>query len=82
MWAPKWRSAKSSTEAAVSTGKAIRTSTLVTTMFQVNTGMRNSVIPGARRVNTVVTMLTAVRIPEKPVRVRPTSHRSAPTCGE
>ena len=46
--------------AAVSTGNARSTSTLVTSMFQVKIGMRNIVMPGARMAETVVTMLTAV----------------------
>ncbi len=48
MWAPKWRSAKSMHRRAVSTGKAMSTSTLVTSMFQVKIGMRNIDMPGAR----------------------------------
>ncbi len=35
--------------AAVSTGKAIRIKMPVTSMFQVKIGMRNIVMPGARR---------------------------------
>ncbi len=35
--------------AAVSTGKAIRIKMPVTNMFQVKIGIRNMVIPGARR---------------------------------
>ena len=67
MWAPRWRSAKSITPAAVSTGNAISTSTLVTSMFQVKIGIRNIVMPGARMVNMVAMMLTPVRMPERPV---------------
>ena len=51
MWAPRWRSANSMTPAAVSTGKAMSTSTLVTSMFQVKIGMRNMRMPGARMVD-------------------------------
>ena len=49
MWVPKWRSAKSMISAEVSTGKAIRIRIPVTSMFQVKMGMRNIVMPGARR---------------------------------
>ena len=48
------------------TGNAISTSTLTTSMFQVKIGMRNIVMPGARMVNTVATMLTAVSTPGQP----------------
>ena len=67
MWAPRWRSASSIAPAAVSTGKAMSTSTLVTSMFQVKIGMRNIVMPGARMVSTVAMMLTAVSTPDRPV---------------
>jgi reverse gyrase len=80
-WASKCRSAKSMATAAVSTGKATSTRKLVTTMFQVKTGMRNTVMPGARIVKTVVTMLTAVKMPEKPVRAMPRNHSSPPMLG-
>ena len=49
MWVPKWRSQKSMISAAVSTGKAMRIRIPVTSMFQVKIGMRNIVMPGARR---------------------------------
>ena len=49
MWVPKWRSANSMMSAAVSTGKAMRMRIPVTSMFQVKIGMRNMVMPGARR---------------------------------
>ncbi len=49
MWVPKWRSANSITSAAVRTGKAMRMRIPVTSMFQVKMGMRNMVMPGARR---------------------------------
>ena len=47
-------------------GKASRISTLVTRMFQVKIGIRNIVMPGARRQTTVVIMLTAPRIVPRP----------------
>ena len=55
---------------------------MVTSWFQVKIGMRNMTMPGARREKTVVMMLTAVKMPEKPVRATPTIHRSAPGPGE
>ena len=45
-------------------------------------GIRNIVMPGARRVITVVIMLTAPRMVPRPAIARPTIHRSAPTPGE
>jgi hypothetical protein len=50
-------------------------------MFQVKTGTRNIVMPGARIVSTVVMMFTAVRIVPVPVRTMPTSTRSRPIEG-
>ena len=78
MWAPRWRSANSIAPALVSIGNAISTSTLVTSMFQVKIGMRNIVMPGARIVSTVATMLTAVSTPDRPVSTTAMIHRSAP----
>ena len=49
MWVPKWRSQNNMISAAVSTGKAIRISIPVTSMFHVKIGMRNMVMPGVRR---------------------------------
>ena len=82
MWAPKWRSAKSMSPAAVSTGNTMRMSVLTTSMFQVKIGRRNIVIPGARIEKTVATRLTAVRMLDSPVRTMAMSHRSPPTSGE
>ena len=81
MWPPKWRSANSITPAALSTGNVASTSTLTTTMFHVKMGIRNMVMPGARMVTTVVMMLTAVRMPDRPTRATPTIHRSPPSPG-
>ena len=81
MWPENCRSAKSIAPAAVRTGKASRTSRLVTVMFQVKIGMRNIVMPGARMVITVVMMLTPVKIDEKPVSTSASSHRSMPMEG-
>ena len=53
----------------------------VTRMFQVRIGMRNIVMPGARIDVMVAMMLTAVSVPEVPVRITETIHRSAPSPG-
>ena len=79
---PIFRSASSTSSAAVSTGKASRIITLVTRMFQVKIGIRNMIMPGARRVTVVVIMLTAPRMVPRPATTRPMIHRSAPTPGE
>ena len=55
---------------------------LTMSMFQVKIGMRNMVMPGARRQSTVVMMLTAVRTVATPVSSTPMIHRSAPAPGE
>ncbi len=51
-------------------------------MFQVKIGIRNIVIPGARKQMTVVIMLTPPRMVPKPATANPMIHRSAPTPGE
>ena len=57
--APRWRSISSPNSAAVRTGNAISTRKAVTKMFQVKIGIRNIVMPGARRQTIVVMKLTA-----------------------
>ena len=57
-------------------------SRLVTSMFQVKTGMRNMVIPGARMAKMVATQLMAPRMPEVPEKARPMIHRFEPLPGE
>jgi hypothetical protein len=49
MWVPKCRSQNSMIRPLVSTGKAMRIRMPVTSMFQVKMGIRNMVMPGARR---------------------------------
>ena len=44
--------------------------------------MRNMVMPGARIIVMVVMMLIALSVPDVPVRIRATIHRSAPRPGE
>ncbi len=51
-------------------------------MFQVKIGIRNIVIPGARRQTTVVIMLTAPRMVPRPDTANPMIHKSPPTPGE
>ncbi len=79
---PSLRSDSSTSSAAASTGKAISTSMLVSSTFQVNNGIRNMVMPGARMPMIVVMKLTAPRIVPSPDNASPMIHRSAPTCGE
>lgn len=50
--------------------------------FQVKIGIRNIVIPGARRHMIVVTKLTAPRVVDTPVTTSPITHRSPPAPGE
>ena len=68
--------------APLSTGNASSTMKLVRNTFQVRIGMRNMVMPGARSIVTVVMMLTALSVPDVPVRTTATIHRSAPRPGE
>ncbi len=81
-WVPTMRSAPSAIRAAVSTGNAMSTSTLVSRVFQVKIGMRNIVIPGARMHRPVVMKLTAPRMVPRPDTTRPRIHRSPPRPGE
>ena len=67
---------------AARTGNTIRISTLVSSTFHVNTGIRNMVMPGARIVRMVVMKFTAPRIVPTPPRAKPRIHRSAPMFGE
>jgi hypothetical protein len=76
------RSKNSIRNVAVITGKVSRISTLTTNIVHVNSGIRNIVMPGARRQITVVTTLTAVSVVDTPVRASDMIHRSAPTPGE
>ena len=66
----------------MSTGNASRIRNIVTSLFHTKMGIRNMTIPGARRQKMVVMMLTAVKIPEKPVNPTPMIHMSAPGPGE
>jgi len=55
---------------------------MVVRMFQVKMGIRNIVIPGARRQTMVVIMLTAPRMVPSPATISPVIHRSPPAPGE
>ncbi|CAM5257968.1 hypothetical protein SVIOM342S_04601 [Streptomyces violaceorubidus] len=79
--APNLRSASSISSAAVSTGKAGSTRIDVNRMFQVKIGIRNMVIPGARRQMMVVMKLTALSVVDTPLTTRPIVHRSPPGPG-
>ena len=54
---------------------------LVMSTVQVNSGIRNIVMPGARRQMIVVMKLTAPRIVPKPASARPKIHRFPPMPG-
>ena len=79
---PRWRSSQSTSSAEVRIGNASSTSNAVARMFQVKIGIRNIVMPGARSVSTVVTMLTAPRMVPRPAIASPMIHRSGPVPGE
>jgi hypothetical protein len=54
---------------------------LLTSTDQVNTDIRNMVMPGARRQTIVATKLTAPKIDPRPLTASPTIHRLAPEPG-
>ena len=80
--APNSRSAASSTRATVITGMANTSRTWVTNTIQVNTGMRISVMPGARMLSTVTVRLMALTSDAVPVMSRPMAKKSTPWVGE
>ncbi len=69
---------------AVSTGTEKSSSTLVTSVFHTNIGMRSSVMPGARILKIVAMKLIAPRTELMPSRTSEASHRSRPLppCAE
>src|SRR3954453_17400878 len=67
--------------AAVRIGKATRISTLVTRAFQVKIGIRNIVMPGARRQTIVVMKLTPPRMVPSTLTARPAIHMLGPAPG-
>ena len=64
--------------ALVSTGVPMSTRTLVTMIVHTKTGIRKSVIPGARILKIVTRKLTAPRMELVPTRIRATIQRSVP----
>src|SRR4051794_35933764 len=79
---PNFRSHSRASSAAVSTGNAGSTRMDVNSTFQVNIGIRNIVMPGARRHRIVVMKLTAPSVVDTPVTTSPITHRSPPAPGE
>src|SRR3954447_17248734 len=62
-------------------GNASRISRLVISEFHVKIGIRNIVMPGARRQTIVVMKLTPPRIVPSPLTASPPIHMFAPTPG-
>ena len=81
MCMPNLRSPPSANSAAARMGKTISTRSEVTSAVQVNSGIRNIVMPGARMQMMVVTKLTAPRMVPNPDRANPKTHRSPPRPG-
>ena len=79
---PIRRSISSTSSAAARTGNAISTIIEVSSAFQVNIGIRNIVMPGARMQKIVVMKLTPDRMVPRPDSTSPMIHMSAPTPGE
>jgi hypothetical protein len=59
-------------------GMAKRSRKLTTRFIQTNTGIRMSVMPGARRLSVVTMKLAAAVSEPMPVMIRPTSQKSMP----
>ena len=64
------------------TGMANSSRNCVTSVIQVNTGIRMSVMPGARMLSTVTMRLTAPVSEAMPVMIRPMFQKSMPWLGE
>src|ERR1700733_1339419 len=75
---PSPRSTNSSSSVAVSDGNAMKISSAVAIISQVKIGSRHIVIPGARRVNAVVTKFSAVMIDATDTIASPTIQKSWP----
>ena len=71
----------SSTMATTSIGKDATTISTLTSAVQVNTGIRSSDMPGARRRATVATTQPAITVIPAAHRITPITHRSWPTPG-
>ena len=70
-----------STIARISTGNAPTTISTLTSAVQVNTGIRISDIPGARRRAIVASTHAAITSSPAAARITPSTHRSCPTPG-
>ena len=80
--APTIRSAANPTSAPVNTGKDSSTRIPVNSTFQVKSGRRNMVMPGARMHRIVVMKFTDPRMVPRPATIRPSAHRSPPMPGD
>src|SRR5437764_7287659 len=80
MW-PPWRSTYSNAIATIRTGKEPTTISTLASAVHVNTGIRRSDIPGARRLATVTSTQAAIAVLPAAARITPTTHRSCPTPG-
>ena len=67
--------------ARISTGNAARTISTLASSVQVNTGIRSSDMPGARRRAMVASTHAAMAVMPAAARITPTTHRSWPTPG-
>ena len=80
--ASNWRWNISRNSATVITGMANSSRNWTTRIIQVNTGMRISVMPGARMLSTVTIRLIAPVSEAMPVICRPSVQKSMPLLGE
>ena len=70
---PNRRSNSSWNSATVMIGIANTSRSCTTSLIQTNTGMRNSVMPGARMLMIVTMKLTAPAVDAMPVMIRPSA---------
>ena len=80
-WVPKLRSMTSSISPTVMTGMASISRIEVINVIQTNTGIRISVIPGARRLIMVTTKFNPPATDEVPKISRPMAQKSKPRSG-
>jgi hypothetical protein len=78
----KFRSKKTMINAAVMSGIANTVRNAVTSIIHTNTGMRRSVIPGARMLSTVTMKLIAEVTEPIPSITMPTAQKSGPCPGK
>ena len=81
-FAPNRRSNESSNSATAITGIAKMIRNEVTSVIQTNTGMRKSVMPGARMLMIVTMKLKPPAIEETPRMSSPNAQKSTPVPGE